>query len=60
MLKTDINFKGTNKRHMSRSGKSQCISFLDKTLPLKNYSFLRRITQCYNQGVVRCVDHPTT
>ena len=30
------NFKGTNTRHMSHSGKSQCISFFAKTLPLQN------------------------
>ena len=36
ILKTDVNFEGTNTRHMSRSGKSQCISFFAKTLPLKN------------------------
>ena len=35
-LKPDTNFKGTNTRHMSHSGKSQCISFFAKTLPLKN------------------------
>ena len=35
-LKTDISFNGTNTRHMSHSGKSQCISFSAKTLPLKN------------------------
>ena len=45
ILKTDVNFEGTNTRHMSRSGKSQCISFYDKTLPLKMKNYLRRITQ---------------
>ena len=30
VLKTDINFLGTNTRHMSRSRKSQCISFLPR------------------------------
>ena len=40
ILKIDVNFEGTNTRHMSRSGKSQCISFFTKTLPLKNETFL--------------------
>ena len=56
-LKTDTNFKGTNTRHMSHSGKSQCILFFAKTLPLKNDKFLEtRKTYCYKHDITRFVD----